>query len=157
MDGRFPKALEAVHVGGGLWLRVKVLSLDDALKGVGGLQAAVGIAVQAMAPDEDERARVLAQQQRETEAASRYHAAMAPIARQAVVAYAWGDAESEPDQWAPLSICRDVMSEDRDGGKFCVATLDQVSAAWVTRVCDTALRAAFVQRDEVRPLSGNGT
>lgn len=87
----FPSALEAVYVGGGLWLRVKVLTLADAIRGKDALRMAVHVAVSAMEPElpihparpEDESQRV--------QRLSRHAAAVAGVARTAVVGHAWSE------------------------------------------------------------------
>lgn len=48
----FPQSLEPVYIGGGVWMRVKVLDLTDALTSIEGLEAAVSIAQRAAEPED---------------------------------------------------------------------------------------------------------
>lgn len=96
----FPSALEPVYIGQGLWLRVKVLTLPDALKGADSVRVAVGIAAAAAEPDTrdgDERP-----QPDSARLAARINSArsMTGVARSAVIGHAWSNfSESAEAEW----------------------------------------------------------
>jgi hypothetical protein len=58
----FPSAAEPVYVGGGLWLRVVVLTLAEAMKGKDAIRVAVNIARGAQDYQKGEIALTLEQQ-----------------------------------------------------------------------------------------------
>lgn len=95
----FPSAAEAVYVGGGLWLRVTVLTLSDAMKGQDAIKVAVNLARSAMEPEqppqqpgrpENESARIAK--------LSKHLAAVSSVARNAVTAHAWSTVAEEAEQ-----------------------------------------------------------
>lgn len=86
----FPSAAEAVYVGGGLWLRVHVLTLSEAMKGKDAIRVAVNIARGAMEPEQPPLAANRPERESELVAKlSKHLAAVSSVARGAVTGHAW--------------------------------------------------------------------
>lgn len=204
MTTGFPDSLRAVYVGGGLWLRVKVLTLPEAMQGLEGLEAAVMIAAQAAVPD-DERESMGPMRGQSKRLAMKTVEVLQGVSKDAVIGYAWSesakDAERrrseaiadayaalkaavesagedepaivaareaytaaletieaahdigpEPDQYERMQIVRNPQDENRPAGKFCFATLDQVSTQWATAAGNAALAAGLAAMERVSPL-----
>lgn len=94
----FPSAAEAVYVGGGLWLRVTVLTLADAMKGQDAIKVAVNLARAAMEPEQPPQASGRLERESERVAKlSKHLAAVSSVARNAVTAHAWSTVAEEAE------------------------------------------------------------
>lgn len=115
----FPSSLRPVYVGGGLWLRVKVLALTEAIEGLEGLDAAVMIATKAATPD-DERVTEGPMRGQSKRLQAETLRVMQGVCRQAVIAYAWSDEAKAAEAARTKSI-----SEANGALRDAVAALDE--------------------------------
>ena len=94
----FPESIEAVYVGGGLWLRVRVLDLPVALTGKDAIRVAVSAAKTAMEPDQPPREGQPMDESTYVHRLAKHAKAVTGVARQAVIGHAWSAADEEADQ-----------------------------------------------------------
>lgn len=94
----FPESIEAVYVGGGLWLRVRVLDLPAALTGKDAIRVAVSAAKTAMEPDQPPREGAPVDESTYVHRLAKHAKAVTGVARQAVIGHAWSTADEEADQ-----------------------------------------------------------
>lgn len=107
----FPSALEQVHVGGGLWLRVKVLTLPEATRNTAALEAAVGAATRALANDPERAGTdpVVTDGPMRGARLSALCASldkMQEVSREAVTYYAWSEAARAAEERRALAIAQ---------------------------------------------------
>lgn len=149
----FPSVIEEIHVGRGLWLRVKVLTIGECVASTEALKQAVAMAVEAATGPEEIIADGPAAGLTPSQVAKSYES-VSGVARLAVIAYGQGTEESKPEAWRACKLVRNHVDHDEGAGRIAIAALDQVaSPGWQFAVSDIALRAAMEAREEVRPLS----
>lgn len=149
----FPSTIEEIHVGRGLWLRVKVLTIGECVASTETLRQAVAIAVDAAAGPEEVITEGPAAGLTPSMIAKSYES-VSGVARAAVIAYGQGEGESKPETWRVCKLVRNQVDHDEGAGRIAIAALDQVAVAgWQFAVADIALRAGMEAREEIRPLS----
>lgn len=154
-----PEAVESVYIGGGVWLRVKVLTVGDAVKDLDALRAGVSIAASVAEPDPPEGEVPAVAAGMPIAMFARASSVMAGVCKAAVTAIAQAPEDEAPTgaAWQKCRIVINPEDEDRAGllPRYCIATLDQVAPGWVLIAGNVALRAAMGAAAELRPLDSS--